>query len=148
MESSVPELTTFGSVLRFALELEAASAAFYESAVRVLEPDGPSTLARELAAQHANRHRLLERTRQQKLNEVVLEPISGLDGKNFVFDATPAPRDSVFSRAAALESVAERFFSESSVVAKALLTEAARTFRKLAEENARNSSRLRAIGVR
>ncbi len=148
MTSVVPELTTFGSVLRFALELEAATSAFYESAVQELEPDGPSTLAREFAAQHANRHRLLERTRQQKLNEVVLEPISGLDGKRFVFDATPAPRDKILSRALALEAVAERFYGESAVVGKAVLTEAARTFQKLGEENARNASRLRAIGSR
>jgi len=147
MESPVPELTTFGAVLRHALELEAATSSFYESAVESLEPDGSATLARELAAQHANRHRLLERTRQQKLNEVVLEPISGLDGRRYVFDATPAPRDAVLVRAVALEAVAEKFYGESSVVAEALLTEAAKTFRKLAEENARNAGRLREVGA-
>jgi len=143
MESPAPELTTFGSVMRFALELEAATAAFYEAAAKELEPDGPSTLARELAAQHASRQKLLERTRQQKLNEVVLEPISGLDGKKYVFDAAPAPRDRVLPRAVALETIAAQFFVDSGEVAKALLTEASRTFRKLAEENSRNSRRLK-----
>ncbi len=145
MAPPAPELTTFGSLLRFAVELEAATAAFYESALSVLPPDGPWALARELAAQHANRRSLLERTRQLKLNEMVLEPVSGLDGGRYVFDSTPAPRDSVVSRALDLEGTAERFYNESAAVAKSLLTEAARTFRKLAEENGRNAARLRAF---
>jgi rubrerythrin len=143
MAAPVPELTTFGSVLRYAIELEAASSAFYEAAVPVLRDDGLSALARELAAQHANRARLLERTRQLKLNEMVLEPISGLDGTRYTFDATPAPRDLVLPRGTALEGTAERFYRESAAIARSLLVEAARTFVKLAEENVRNAERLR-----
>src|SRR3990172_11478128 len=107
MSSPVPELTTFGSILRFAIELEAATSAFYGSAVDVLEKDGLEALARELPAQHANRHRLLERTRQ-RVNEMVLGPIGGLDGSRYAFDATPAPEDAVLSRAVALEEIAGR----------------------------------------
>lgn len=146
MSSAAPELTTFGSILRFAMDIESATSAFYDSAVRVLEKDGLETLARELSAQHANRHRLLERTRQ-RVNEAVLEPIAGLDGGRFVFDATPAPADRVLARARDLERIAERFYSESGVVAKAVLVEASRTFRKLAEENAGNASRLASLDV-
>ena len=141
------ELTTFGSVLRFALELESAASAFYGSATDVLEKDGLEALARELSAQHANRHRLLERSRQ-RVNEAVLEPIAGLDGSAFAFDATPAPADRVLAKALRLEEVAESFYRESGTVAKSVLVEASRTFRKLAEENARNAARLREIGPR
>lgn len=147
MTSPIPELTTFGSLLRYAMEIEAASSAFYEAAVPVLSADGLSALARELAAQHANRHRLLERTRRLKLNEMILEPVSDLDGSRYTFDATPAPRDNVLPRAIDLEGTAERFYRETAVVAKALLVEAARTFQKLGEENARNADRLRAIAT-
>ncbi|MGQ0797916.1 MAG: hypothetical protein ACT4OI_08665 [Methanobacteriota archaeon] len=143
MDISAPELTTFGALLRFAIELEAASCAYYESASTVLAKDGAGTLVRELAAQHANRHRLLERTRQMKLNEMVLEPVSGLDGRRYVFDATPAPRDGALRRAVDLETIAQAFYGDSATVAKSILTEAARTFRKLAEENGRNAERLR-----
>jgi rubrerythrin len=141
----VPELTTFGAVLRFAIDLETASAAFYEAAAGLLAKDGPGTLVRELSAQHANRRHLLERTRQMKLNEMVLEPVSGLDGRRYVFDATSAPKDGVLRRAIDLEAVAVRFYEDSSTVAKSLLTEAARTFRKLAEENRRNAVRLQDV---
>ncbi len=142
MVSEVPELTNFGSLIRFALGLEAATSTFYEAAAGLPEPGGPPDLFRELAAQHAVRHRLLERTRQQKLNEMVLEPITGLDGRRYAYDASVPPRDEVGPRAQALEAVAARFYEESSVVAEALLTEAARTLQRLAEENHRNEARL------
>ena len=144
MSSPVPELTTFGSILRFAIELEAATSAFYGSAVDVLKKDGLEALARELSAQHASRHRLLERTRQ-RVNEMVLEPIAGLDGSRYAFDPTPAPGDAVLARALALEEIAGRFYAETSAAARQTLVEASRTFRKLGEESARNAGRLRGL---
>jgi len=145
MGASGPELTTFGAVLRFAIDLEAESSAFYEAAAALFAKDGANTLLRELSAQHANRQRLLERTRQLKLNEMVLEPVTGLEGHRYAFDATPAPKDGVLRRAVDLEGVGTRFYADSATVAKAVLTEAARTFRKLAEENGRNAGRLRSV---
>ncbi len=138
-----PELTNFGSLVRFAVELEEATAAFYTTEGGLLGPGAQADLARQLAAQHENRRALLVRTRQQKLNEMVLEPITGLDGRRYVFDATATGRDEVLAKAIALEETAQRLYEESSVVAGALLTEAARTLRKLAEENARNLVALR-----
>ena len=145
MVSEVPELTNFGSLIRFALGLEAATSTFYEAAAALPEPGGPPDLFRELAAQHSARHRLLERTRQQKLNEMVLEPITGLDGRRYVYYASVPPRGQIGARARTLEAVAARFYEESSVVAKALLTEAARTLQRLAEENHRNEARLKGV---
>ena len=138
-----PELTNFGSLVRFALEVEASCAAFYRSAEGLLDRAHDAELARELAAQHEGRRTLLERTRQQKLNEMVLEPISGLDGSRYVFDARPNHASEVRRKALDAEDTAGRFYAESAVVARSLLTEAARTFRKLADENARNVARIR-----
>jgi len=140
-----PELTNFGSLVRFAIELEVATAAFYTTAAGLLGPGRRGELARQLVAQHENRRDLLVRTRQQKLNEMVLEPITGLDGQRYVFDAAASQPDQILRKAAALEEVAQRLYSESSVVAQSLLTEAARTFRKLADENARNLAALRGL---
>lgn len=140
---SASELTNFGSLIRFALDLEATTAAFYQAAAALVRPGGPQALTLEFATQHANRRRLLEMTRQQKLNEMVLEPITGLDGNRYVYDATVSSRDQVRAKALALEGVAARFYEESSVIAKSLLTEAARTLQRLAEENRRNEARLR-----
>ncbi len=133
-----PELTNFGSLIRYAVNLEGATAAFYESAARLLGSGAPADVARGLSEDHESRRRLLERTRQQSLNEMVLEPILGLDGMRYVFDASISSASEVRLKAVALEQVAARLYSESSDTAKALLTEAARTFRKLGEGNARN----------
>ncbi len=143
MVSEAPELTNFSSLIRFALDLEAATASFYEQVAELVGPEGPQSLSRELAAQHAERRRLLERTRRQKLNEMVLEPITGLDGSRYVYDASAPSWNQVGSKAVALEGVAARFYEESSIVAKFLLTEAARTLQRLAEENHRNEARLK-----
>ncbi len=140
-----PELTNFGSLIRFAIELEAATAAFYAGAEGAAGPGTRRQLLHELAAQHESRRALLIRTRQQKLNEMVLEPITGLDGRRYVFDAAGGPPGETPDRAMALETVAGRLYEESAVVAQALLTEAARTFRKLADENHRNLAALRVL---
>lgn len=138
-----PELTNFGSLVRYALLLEASSAALYRTAAEMLGEGPGASLARELAEQHESRRALLERTRQQKLNEMVLEPISGLDGGRYVIDAHLQAAAEVRDKALGVEEVAGRFYGESAVVARSLLTEAARTFEKLADENARNVGRIR-----
>ncbi len=144
MAIGTPELTTFGSLIRFALQMEGDASSFYGVAAAQADPSRRD-LFLELAAQHTDRHRLLERTRQQKLNEMVLEPITGLDGARYRYDVTtPAAFDAIRA-ARALEEVAARFYEESAVVAQALLTEAARTLLRLAQENRANGARLRAM---
>ncbi len=138
-----PELTNFGSLIRYALELEAATSAFYAASASLPGPTPRVDLLRALSSQHEDRRRLLERTRQQKLNEMVLEPITGLEGARYVVDATVGPPAEIVRKATRLEEVAALFYGEASVVAKSLLTEAARTLRKLADENLRNVGSLR-----
>ncbi|HEY7588416.1 MAG TPA: hypothetical protein VIB49_06705 [Thermoplasmata archaeon] len=140
----VPELTNFGSIVRHALRIEEATAAFYEG---LGQSSGPARDAavRELAAQHRDRRRQVEQVRQRFLNEVFLEPISGLDGTRYIFDASPPGPGTFAERAGALEEAARRFYEDVADVARGMLAEASRSFRKLAEGNARNAARLRRI---
>jgi hypothetical protein len=73
---------------------------------------------------------------------MVLEPISGLDGSRYVVDGTVASPQDLRLKATAMEEISMRFYRESSVIARSLLAEAARTFEKLGDENAQNLSRL------
>jgi len=143
-----PELTNFGSLIRFGLELEAASASFYDAAALILGPGPGTDLARELAGQHLGRQKLLERTRQRTLNEMVLEPITGLQGERYVVDPTAKTAHDVPLKAAAIEETSSRFYRESALLAKSVLTEAARTFMKLADENGRNLARIHEVLAR
>ncbi len=137
-----PELTNFGSLVRFALSLEDAAASFFEGLATVVMGEELQGLARELADQHRQRRKVLEQTRA-RVNEMILEPISGLHGGRYVFDAGPADGTEAVARGVSLEETSARFYSESAMVAKALLAEAARTFRKFGEDSARNAVRLR-----
>ncbi len=137
-----PELTNFGSLVRFALDLEAATARLYRTAEGLLRGGRGAEVMSVLAEQHESRRKLLERTRQQKLNEMVLEPISGLDGGRYIFETTMTRSSEIRERVLEAEEAAGRFYSESAMAARSLL-EAARTFRKLAEENQGNAARIR-----
>lgn len=113
----VPELTTFGALIRHGLALEGLAAAIYRE-------QGDKGAA--LAAKHEARQALLERTRREKLSEIILEPIEGLNGEDYV---PAAPGD--------IETVSARFYRDSSKTARMMLAEVSKIFDRMAAENDR-----------
>src|SRR4030065_877120 len=91
VECEFPECTTFGSVIRFALELEKGASGVYEELAMEPKAAGAAEMFKALAAAHKKRGELLEFTRQQKLNEMILEPIQDLNGKDYLID-TKTPK--------------------------------------------------------
>lgn len=143
--TDVPELTNFGSLFRYALELEEAAASFYDAAGAL--PSAPfAGVAREIADLHRERRREVERARQRFLNEVILEPITSLDGRLYAVDASPPGREDAVPRAVALEETSRRFYLDATEVARSMLAEAVRTFRKLGDGNGHFAVRMRGIG--
>lgn len=140
----VPELTNFGSLIRYALELEDAAASFYDG-VASLPSSAHASAAREIAGIHRDRRREVERARQRFLNEVILEPITSLDGHRYVVDASPPRPEEVVARAEALEETSRRFYSDAAEAARSMLAEAVRTFRRLADGNGQMAARIRGI---
>ncbi|HKZ23574.1 MAG TPA: hypothetical protein VJ224_04145 [Thermoplasmata archaeon] len=135
------ELTTFGAVLRFSLNLESDASSFFDRLANgPLGGEFPK-LARELAAGHRRRTALLEQVRS-RVNEMTLEPIRGLRspdeglGRAVGGSATPAA-------AADLEEAIARFYTEVASAGRAILGEATRTFQRFAAESGRNAVRLR-----
>jgi hypothetical protein len=148
VECEFPECTTFGSVIRFALELEKGAAAVYQE---LADNPGLSMAAesfKALSAAHKKREELLEHTRREKLNEMILEPIHELDSTQYVID-TKVPEGVDVKGAAEFASTIEdksaKFYSDSSKVAQSLLAEAARILERMGKENQANKSKLEAL---
>ena len=148
VECEFPECTTFGSVIRFALELEKGAAAVYQE---LADNPGLSQAAesfRSLSAAHKKREELLEHTRREKLNEMILEPIHELDSSEYVIE-TKIPEGVDVKGAAqfasAIEVKSARFYSDSSKIAQSLLAEAARILDRMGKENETNKSKLDAL---
>jgi len=143
-----PECTTFGAVIRFALELEKGAAGVYEELAKEPKASSAAETFKALAAAHKKRSELLEHTRQQKLNEMILEPIQDIKRENYLVDVkTPAGLDAkaAASFVAKIEETSARFYMDSSKVAKTLLHEAARVMERMGKENLVNKAKLAAL---
>jgi hypothetical protein len=145
LKSSFPEITTFGSLIRFALELEKVATSLYEGSSKTY----PNVAALPLLADvHRKRSQLLEHTRQQKLNEMILEPIYDLNGNNYAVDVngnSASALKELIKTAEIIEDKSARFYSDSARLAKSLLAESSRIFQKMAKENDDNKSKLKTI---
>ena len=145
LKSSFPEITTFGSLIRFALELEKVATSLYEGSSKTY----PNVAALPLLADvHRKRSQLLEHTRQQKLNEMILEPIYDLNGNNYAVDVngnSAYALKELIKTAEIIEDKSARFYSDSARLAKSLLAESSRIFQKMAKENDDNKSKLKTI---
>ena len=145
LRSSFPEITTFGSLIRFALELEKVATSLYEGSSKTY----PNVAALPLLADvHRKRSQLLEHTRQQKLNEMILEPIYNLNGNDYVLNPngnSPSALKELIKTAEIIEDKSARFYSDSARLAKSLLAESSRIFQKLAKENENNKITLKTI---
>jgi len=145
LKSSFPEITTFGSLIRFALELEKVATSLYEGSSKTY----PNVAALPLLADaHRNRSQLLEHTRQQKLNEMILEPIYDLNGNDYAVDVngnSASALKELIKMAEIIEDKSARFYSDSARLAKSLLAESSRIFQKMAKENDDNKSKLKTI---
>jgi len=148
VECDFPECTTFGAVIRFALELEKGAAGVCEELANEPEIASAAETFRSLAAAHKKRGELLEFTRQQKLNEMILEPIQELKREAYIID-TKTPKG-VDVKAAArfvgrIEEVSSRFYMDSSKIAKTIMAEGARIMERLGKENLANKAKLDAL---
>ena len=143
-----PECTTFGSVIRFALELERAAMAVYDDLAG--RPDlAPATESfKAMSAAHKKRSDVLEHTRREKLNEMILEPIQDLDGSKYKIETkVPDGVDMAGAKAfsAKMEDVSGSFYLDASTVAKFLLAEAARILENMGKESQTNKAKVEAL---
>ncbi len=145
VECDFPECNTFGSTIRFALELEKGAAGVYEELAMQPGAASGAEMFRTLAASHKKRGELLEFTRQQKLNEMILEPIQDMRREDYLIDTkTPGGLDvkGAARFAAKIEGQSAKFYLDAAKIAKDLMAEAARIMDKLGKENQVNKTKL------
>mgnify|MGYP006304189663 CR=1 FL=1 len=138
--SQFPEIKNFSSVIRFSLYLEEASVDFYEKAAE-LKPDA-AELFQSLADAHKKRISLLEDTRQEKLNEMILEPITGVEREAYLPDVELNDQSEVMNKSIALEENAQKFYTDLMEAAKELSREASKVYKQMAKENSKMLKKL------
>jgi rubrerythrin len=145
VECEFPECTTFGSVVRFALELEKGAAGVYEELAKAVPS---AALLSELAEAHKKRGKMLENMRQQKLNEMILEPIQDMKRENYLID-TKVPAVSDARQAAGLamkiEETSSKFYFDAAKSAKSIMAEAHRFMDKMGKDNLAYKAKLAAL---
>ncbi len=131
------ELNTFGAILAFAIEWERRAAAFYEENAR----NRLTTSFLELAQGARKRLRRLEQARQEGVAEMILEPISGLDGEAYRLEWIPeTDEQALWQQARMLEETAARFYQDAA--SRMPIREVSRLLLGLAQENRRRRESL------
>lgn len=142
-----PEMTSFGTVLGYAQALEQAGLVLGErlAASVALSASGPLLL--DCSKKHDKRGKQLDRVRRERLNEVVLQPISGMERADYLpnLDAVD-PTD--LRILIDLEESSARFYTDAAAVAENVLGGLPRTFLKMAEENRELARKLREAALR
>jgi hypothetical protein len=88
-----PDIVNFGSAFRYAIEAELATADL-ATAAAALAPDEEWRETLEQAAKtHQTRERKLTEARQE-VNEMILEPLSGIDGSRYLSAIAAEPATS------------------------------------------------------
>lgn len=140
------ELGTLGAVLRFAIELEGRSAEFYQEAASLAKHSLAEGVLLALAEAKRRRKELLERSRREYINEMLLEPIAGLRGSDYLIETELYSKTTHYDTlrlAIELEENSRRFYFDG--VRRVNLPELNRVFEKLGEENADHKLRLESL---
>ena len=140
------ELTTFGAVVKFALDLEAKVSSFYESVIDVTTDPDFGKLLESLFHRGQKRVKTLLRIRRENVTEMILEPIAGLNSDAYKpVTAIPEGADdrAVCETAIALETRVHEFYMQAAAKID-FLSEAAYSLELLADANSEAAQSLRA----
>lgn len=134
------QITSFGSLLKFAIELERRSAQFYRGCAERSECGG---LPEKLAQENGKRAATLQRVRRENVTEMILEPIEDLQaspGETLEGDCSDWVRVAITSE----ERTAD-FYREAGQKADRVLAEVRRIFERMAKANSRRKTELEAL---
>lgn len=129
------ELSTFGGVINFALELERKALEFYRQAVTTAQDPKLQETLQMLLTDSEKALRRLERVRREHINEMLLEKITGLREDDYRLPSKPFdPARDPLASTRRLEELAHRFYRDAAE--RLNLPDVARIFSRLAAEKA------------
>ncbi len=137
-------LRSFGAILTFAAELEAADEEFYGKSAANPAAAEYKTVLEELAAEKKKNEKLMLRTCRESVCEMILEPIVDFARAPFLSDREGAEtmnRDSLMEHALMLETKAEQFYAEAAEKIRAL-PEVSRALARTGSRRAADRKRL------
>lgn len=140
-------LSSFGSIMTFAEEMEIQDAAFYRAAAASPCIEAFKEVFSGFEADGIKNRKAVVRARQENVTEMILEPIQGFARQPYQVSAIEveglAPQ-ALVTAARGLEERAERFYLEAAAKLKAL-PEAARALKRMAKKRVAHLNRLNAI---
>jgi hypothetical protein len=139
MAADFPELSSFGTLLKFGLVMEET----LEELSRLAAQEEACTAHHEelasCARKHGRRREHLERIRREWLNEVVLQPIYGMDRAEYIagtdLSSGAGDRAGTLAQFIEAEQAAARFYEDAATVAAHVLSGVDRIFKKLGRES-------------
>lgn len=145
---SISELTTFGAVIKFGFWLEDTCIALYKRAITNEKLSKFKENFSTLLEAHLKRKNILDEVKREKLNEVLLEPISGLNAASYAFDhelVGEIKLSELIERTIFAEDKSSKFYLGASEMVKSFSLEVTRIFARLANDNLKNIERLRKL---
>lgn len=147
MAADFPEMSSFGTLLKFAQGLEETAAALEEQAAQSPACAAHQAALAPMAHKHARRMQELERLARERLNEVVLQPLSGMVREEYLPPTALPEGDgaSVLSVLATLEETSARFYGDAAQRAVDVLGGLDRTFKRFAKEDTKRAAKLKGL---
>lgn len=139
-------LRTFGALVTGALQLEESLATYYERAAQCAGEGAAKTFLGELREETRALSRRLERVRREQVNEMLLEPIRGLDPADYALPlevAGETTEEALFTRALEAEETIARYYRDASE--QMPVPEARRSLSRTADVHTRQAARLREV---
>jgi len=134
------DLATFGAIMSYALDLETRTVAFYEAAARG-DLEQPFNSMLKNARKRATR---VERMRREMVNEMILEPIAGMDGDDYFFQPSlDGGEEQLLDQALILANATYQFYSDAAQ--KIPVREVVQLCKRMAKESSRRIAELEAL---
>jgi len=114
-------LNSFGAILSFAEELESQKKQYYKTAAQKTDNAGVREIFESLGAECAKHIKLIRRTRQENVTEMILEPVKNFFRESFILDVkVPDQAAEIIMAAKKNEEAVIAFYTEAALKLKAL----------------------------